>query len=147
MASTNTQANTPSQGQETRPPTYAEAVDPSLKPASDRTGNPTPPSSVPRPAPQPQYQSNGFYQPPRPQHHNLYGPTPLSSSPLVPYAYYDAHSPHSLSEADSRARWRFLGAVVWGFCIWMLIGLVVGAEVEIAFRDGRLGGAGNWAKS
>ncbi|KAL4263237.1 hypothetical protein AB1N83_005768 [Pleurotus pulmonarius] len=43
----------------------------------------------------------------------LFGPTPLQQSQPLLIPYYDPHSPYSLSQADSRTRWRFIGAVLW----------------------------------
>lgn len=111
----------------TPPPAYSEAT---------RTGEPG--------AASPQ----GGYSPPPithtiPSNHLMspgqFGPTPAQNLQL-PYAYYDPHSLHSVQQADSRARWRFIRAMVWAVGLWCLLGMLIGVQVEIA-----TGGVGHHA--
>ncbi|KAF9464815.1 hypothetical protein BDZ94DRAFT_1255319 [Collybia nuda] len=61
--------------------------------------------------------------------HTSPGPTPLTTQPLIPYAYYDARSPYSITQADIRARWRLISGCLWASGLWTVIGLVVGVEL------------------
>jgi hypothetical protein len=83
---------------------------------------------------------------PQPAHHASFGPTPLTTQPLIPYAYYDARSPYSVAQADMRARWRLIGALLWGFGLWAVIGLLVGVEV-VEYDITRVGITGLWGNS
>lgn len=51
----------------------------------------------------------------------LFGPTPLQQSQPLLIPYYDPHSPYSLSQADSRTRWRFIGAVLWTVVLCVIV--------------------------
>jgi hypothetical protein len=66
--------------------------------------------------------------PPGPAH-NEFGPTPLTTQTLTPYAYYDARSPYSLTQADTRARRRFIVAALWAFGLWFAFGCLVTVEL------------------
>ncbi|CAL1700104.1 unnamed protein product [Somion occarium] len=70
--------------------------------------------------------------PPPGSTHQPYGPTP---APLLQrqthvLPYYDPRSDHSLVEAVSRARWRFVGAVAWAVVIMALAGMAMGLEAR-----------------
>ncbi|GBE80116.1 hypothetical protein BKA93DRAFT_770946 [Sparassis latifolia] len=73
------------------------------------------------------------------QSHAGYGPTPIAQyTHLLPY--YDLRSPYALAEAGSRARWRFVGAMVWAVAILLLAGFVTGYEVHLKIHHALLGG-------
>jgi hypothetical protein len=57
--------------------------------------------------------------------HN-FGPTPLPTQALAPYAYYDARSPYSLGQADTRARWRFISGFLCALGMWFMVGCLIG---------------------
>ena len=62
--------------------------------------------------------------------HNEFGPTPLTTQTLGPYAYYDARSSYSLAQADTRARRRFIVAVLWALGLWFALGCLVTVELN-----------------
>ena len=78
-------------------------------------------------------------------HHNVhshtfvYGPTPFphqsQNGVLLPLPYYDPHSPYSMEQAISRARWRFFGALLWAIGIWIAFGIVTGGIVVDIHRS------------
>jgi hypothetical protein len=111
---------TSSQKPSSPPPAYVE-VDPSQQHAS---------SSRPQPPPQ----SASYPADPSSLHHTAgyYGPTPIlaqQQTHILPY--YDPRSPYSVTEATSRARWRFLGALFWALLILSVTSAICGMEVEI----------------
>ncbi|PSR92211.1 hypothetical protein PHLCEN_2v4741 [Hermanssonia centrifuga] len=63
--------------------------------------------------------------------HAGYGPTPLAQQQTELLPYYDPRSPHSVSVASSRARWRFAGALLWAIAILMIMSVLMGFEMEI----------------
>jgi hypothetical protein len=68
--------------------------------------------------------------------HNEFGPTPLGTSATqTPYAYYDALSPYSLMQADTRARRRFVVAVLWAFGVWFAFGCLVTVGLNHGWRS------------
>ncbi|KAF8239018.1 hypothetical protein L208DRAFT_1386869 [Tricholoma matsutake] len=73
--------------------------------------------------------------PPRPVH-NEFGPTPLTTQALTPYAYYDARSPYSLAQADSRARWRFIVTLLWALALWFAFGCLVSVQLTTRRHSG-----------
>lgn len=65
-------------------------------------------------------------------HNARFGPTPISTTQLVlPYAYYGPRD-----TADTRARWRFAGALLLAVGVWSLLGCLVGVEL---WEERRLG--------
>ncbi|KAF5387957.1 hypothetical protein D9615_000668 [Tricholomella constricta] len=125
----NPNANSPKLQRGPSPPPYTENV----------TESPN------HPPPEPQSTAPARLPPAGPQNfsrhqHYLFGPTPLSTQPLVPYAYYDPRSPYSMTQADARARRRFILGVFWALMTWSLIGFLVGAEaMAYASRRGNEG--------
>lgn len=76
---------------------------------------------------------SSFY--PYPNAHHVhpaqtFGPTPISAMttmttlPILPYAFYE-----SPGAADSRARWRFMSAVLVALTVYAFVGFVIGLEV------------------
>ncbi|KAI0080630.1 hypothetical protein K474DRAFT_1657430 [Panus rudis PR-1116 ss-1] len=63
--------------------------------------------------------------------HPAYGPTPIPQQQTHLLPYYDPRSSYSLSEAATRARWRFLGAVVWAIIILAIAGVFMGVELRL----------------
>lgn len=69
------------------------------------------------------------------------GPTPITTyypvgapgnraTPTVVFLpYYDPRSPHSMEAARRRARRRFIGALLWAFTIYAVVGFVTGRIV------------------
>lgn len=97
-----------------------------IPPVSPSLASPNPCPSTPNPQPIPSLQPLPLPYAPspetRPPH---FGPTPLSSQyPLLPYAYYD-----SPAVAEERARWRFVGALMCGVGMWVVVGGAVGSEI------------------
>ncbi|KAH8118665.1 hypothetical protein DFH11DRAFT_692710 [Phellopilus nigrolimitatus] len=60
---------------------------------------------------------------------HTYGPTPILQQQAALLPYYDPRSPYSIEQAVSRARWRFVGAILWAIGIWIAFGLVTGGIV------------------
>ncbi|RDB19993.1 hypothetical protein Hypma_012846 [Hypsizygus marmoreus] len=117
----------------TSPPAYSERDPASAYPSPSP---PPPPSRLPVPTAQTSPfagSSSG-----RPPNHRLFGPTPITTQPLVPYAYYDARSPYSLAQADARARRRFFGSLAWALVAWIAIGILIGAS-DIGEDEGIFG--------
>jgi len=71
--------------------------------------------------------------PPGPAHN--FGPTPLTTQALTSYAYYDARSPYALAQADNRARWRLIVALLWAFGLWFAVACLLSVELT-AHRHG-----------
>jgi hypothetical protein len=61
-----------------------------------------------------------------------FGPTPLAlpQQQAVLLPYYDARSPHSIAMAVRRARWRFVGAVMWAIVFVLVITALAGSGAE-----------------
>ena len=134
---------------DTPPPAYAPMAPsiPSIPTSSSGTGSTfSPPSSAAPSTSQPypynagqlsqqQRSANsntmaGQYQYQSPHAGQPYGPTPLSATQqaaLLPY--YDPRSPYALEQAVKRARWRFIGAMLWAVGIWVGVGLITGGIV------------------
>ncbi|KAI0686494.1 hypothetical protein BC835DRAFT_1235351, partial [Cytidiella melzeri] len=78
-------------------------------------------------------------QPPAHRHPDgYYGPTPLMAQPqthILPY--YDPRSQHSVAESTTRARWRFIGALLWALLILSVVSTVCGMEADIQRRPWR----------
>ncbi|KAL5507916.1 hypothetical protein ACEPAH_5534 [Sanghuangporus vaninii] len=74
-----------------------------------------------------------------PEHpqHQVYGPTPLpqqlQQGALLPY--YDPRSPYAMEQAVSRARWRFIGALLWAIGIYAAFGLLSLAVDVVAQQE------------
>ncbi|KAF7970253.1 hypothetical protein HWV62_32379 [Athelia sp. TMB] len=103
------------------PPTYSESTMPG--PSSQ-----TPPRS---------YADQPFFaplsSPPMPTH-PLFGPTPIAQQQGALLPYHDPRSPYAITQASSRARWRFIGAVFYAVIIWMALVVVLGVEIPEAGR-------------
>ena len=81
----------------------------------------SPQRQTPPPSPSPQGTPPSLPYHPSPTTLHPNGPTPISSHyPLLPYAYYDLPD-----DADERARWRFLRALMCGVGIWVIFGMIV----------------------
>ena len=63
--------------------------------------------------------------------HQGYGPTSITAQQQTILPYYDPRSPHAIAEATSRARWRFIGALVWAVLILAFASFLLGIEVDI----------------
>ena len=63
--------------------------------------------------------------------HAGYGPTNIIQQATHVLPYYDPRSPYAIAEANSRARWRFVGAVCWAVLILALMSLVTGWEIDV----------------
>ncbi|KAH9854934.1 hypothetical protein C2E23DRAFT_883481 [Lenzites betulinus] len=101
----------------TPPPAYSEqpeAHQQHLSPNQSTSASPYTPVAAPLPFPA----------------HAGYGPTPIAhQAQLLPY--YDPRSPHAMEEAASRARWRFVEAVLWAVFILSAVSFVMGWEIRI----------------
>ena len=66
------------------------------------------------------------------QPHTTFGPTPLAlpeqQALLLPY--YDARSAHSVAMATRRARWRFVGTLVWAIVVIAIVVILTGSGAE-----------------
>jgi len=136
---TNIKTNSP-------PPAYA-VLPPDREPPAASSQRQTPPASPSSPSPHQhpltpnaqlspnlQHQPLPYHPPPAAlplpyphaeTRHPYFGPTPISNQyPLLPYAYYD-----SPVVADGRARWRFVGALMFGVGVWVIAGVIVGGEI------------------
>ncbi|KAI0774737.1 hypothetical protein BD413DRAFT_670087 [Trametes elegans] len=98
-----TSSSQPSGKPLTPPPAYSEhpqANEQSASPHQSTSTSPYTPVGPPLPFPV----------------HAGYGPTPIAQqTELLPY--YDPWSPYAVAEATSRARWRFIEAVLWAVSI------------------------------
>lgn len=63
--------------------------------------------------------------------HPGYGPTPIANQHTHVLPYYDPRSPYAIAEANSRARWRFVGAFIWALLILAILSVLCGVEVQI----------------
>ncbi|ORY63801.1 hypothetical protein BCR35DRAFT_308757 [Leucosporidium creatinivorum] len=65
---------------------------------------------------------------------------PAGPSSLPPHLYHHHEHSHSqesaIQAADRRARRRVLGALAWGFAIWIAVGLITGGIVIDATNRG-----------
>ncbi|OSD04437.1 hypothetical protein PYCCODRAFT_1476002 [Trametes coccinea BRFM310] len=67
--------------------------------------------------------------------HAGYGPTPIpQQTQLLPY--YDPRSPYALAAARSRARWRFIEAVLWAVVILGFVSFLTGWEIQVMMAKG-----------
>ncbi|CDR41558.1 RHTO0S06e02960g1_1 [Rhodotorula toruloides] len=70
------------------------------------------------------------------------GPTAFHSLPVpnTPHTQLDLHAyTTGLRAADRRARYRFCGALFWGFVLWIVLGAIVGGVIgnEVARNSGK----------
>ncbi|KAH8096617.1 hypothetical protein BXZ70DRAFT_326603 [Cristinia sonorae] len=68
------------------------------------------------------------------QHQHGYGPTPLVQQEAVLLPYFDPRSAFSIQEAATRAKWRFFLALVYAWAVLFVVGVVTGAEIQVATR-------------
>ncbi|KAI8982776.1 hypothetical protein BD414DRAFT_491094 [Trametes punicea] len=101
----------------TPPPAYSEHPDSQLpQPPPNTSASASPYTAVGAPLPFPA--------------HAGYGPTPIAQqTQLLPY--YDPRSPYAIAEANSRARWRFIEAVLWAVIILGFVSFLTGWEIQV----------------
>ena len=116
-------AQPPSGKPDTPPPAYSEypvpQQQPRLSPNQSSSTSPYTPVGTQLPFPA----------------HAGYGPTPIAQqTQLLPY--YDPRSPYAVAEANARARWRFITALLWALVILGLLSCMMGLEVEVITAGG-----------
>jgi hypothetical protein len=122
--------------QVTPPPTYFDSV--STKFVITHPASPMPTYSDQgyfAPLSSPPLSANPLALPAFPQNppQTHFGPTPISNSQQqgllnIPLPYYDPRSPYAIEQAISRARWRFIGGLLYAVGIFAVVGMFVGAE-------------------
>lgn len=106
----------------TPPPAYSEHPAPQQHLSPNQSTSASPNTSVGPPLPFPA--------------HAGYGPTPILAQQTQLLPYYDPRSPYAMAEASSRARWRFIEAVLWAVIILSAVSFVTGWEIQMMMARG-----------